>query len=386
MSRCSNWSPVIETVQNRLSSWKANSLSMGGRLTLIKSVLSSLPIYYLSIFKAPGKVVDRIEALMRNFLWSGTEEFKRIHWVAWEKVTTSKKVGGLGISRLRDVNVSLLSKWGWRFNIESDALWRRFIEFIHCGRGLWSFLPVKKSLPGCWKSLVSALESTLVQGKPITHWSKGKLGNGGKLRFWNDLWYGDVVLKNRWPELYKIDKNKKCLVKERIGIGSNGLRFLANWYRYPHTVAEISEYQDLEKMLLSCKLSTAADTWVWGDGANENFTVVGCKILLSKDRDGTRDTNFKWEAWVPLRINIHVWRADQDRIPTKAALIRRQVNLSDGLCPMCSMQNEDLDHLMVRCGFAYGVWSGISKWCRKMEKKSSERYCYDRVLGDMECS
>ncbi|GJT70760.1 hypothetical protein Tco_1030046 [Tanacetum coccineum] len=42
-------------VQDKLSSWKAMSLSIGGRLTLIKPVLGSIPLYYLSIFKASLK-------------------------------------------------------------------------------------------------------------------------------------------------------------------------------------------------------------------------------------------------------------------------------------------------------------------------------------------
>ncbi|PWA40160.1 RNA-directed DNA polymerase, eukaryota, Reverse transcriptase zinc-binding domain protein [Artemisia annua] len=97
MNLISNWTPVVETIKNRLSSWKANTLSMGGRMTLIKSVLSSLPIYYLSLYKAPCNVVDQIEGLMNNFLWAGSSEAKKVHWVSWEVVTTTKNDGGLGV-------------------------------------------------------------------------------------------------------------------------------------------------------------------------------------------------------------------------------------------------------------------------------------------------
>jgi hypothetical protein len=67
MNKISNWNPVIYTFEKRLSLWKAGSLSIGGRVTLIKSVLNSLPTYYLSLFKAPISVIDKLDRMRRNF-------------------------------------------------------------------------------------------------------------------------------------------------------------------------------------------------------------------------------------------------------------------------------------------------------------------------------
>ncbi|GJR20209.1 putative RNA-directed DNA polymerase, eukaryota, reverse transcriptase zinc-binding domain protein [Tanacetum coccineum] len=55
MGLTSNWKILIDRFHAKLSTWKANLLSIGGRFTLIKSVLGSLGIYYLSIFKAPQR-------------------------------------------------------------------------------------------------------------------------------------------------------------------------------------------------------------------------------------------------------------------------------------------------------------------------------------------
>ncbi|GJS93271.1 RNA-directed DNA polymerase, eukaryota [Tanacetum coccineum] len=51
MSRLSSWDDVVAKLSAVLSKWKLNSLSIGGRLNLIKFVLSSLPLYYMSSFK-----------------------------------------------------------------------------------------------------------------------------------------------------------------------------------------------------------------------------------------------------------------------------------------------------------------------------------------------
>nr|GEX02751.1 RNA-directed DNA polymerase, eukaryota [Tanacetum cinerariifolium] len=53
MSQLHEWDDVVERVKTRLSKWKIKSLSVGGRLTLLKSVLGSMTIFHLSIFKVP---------------------------------------------------------------------------------------------------------------------------------------------------------------------------------------------------------------------------------------------------------------------------------------------------------------------------------------------
>ncbi|XP_071700540.1 uncharacterized protein [Rutidosis leptorrhynchoides] len=64
--RSMGWSPVFDKFKKRLADWKAKSISYGGRLTLIKAVLSSLPQYYFSLFKAPVSVIKDLEGSGRD--------------------------------------------------------------------------------------------------------------------------------------------------------------------------------------------------------------------------------------------------------------------------------------------------------------------------------
>nr|GEZ13870.1 RNA-directed DNA polymerase, eukaryota, reverse transcriptase zinc-binding domain protein [Tanacetum cinerariifolium] len=65
-SRNSLWDEVISKIASRLSKWKAKSLSIGDRFTLIKSVLTSLPLFFMSIYKAPMGVLHKLESIRRN--------------------------------------------------------------------------------------------------------------------------------------------------------------------------------------------------------------------------------------------------------------------------------------------------------------------------------
>lgn len=65
------WQPILDKCKARLASWKRKLLSFGGRLMLIKSVLSNLPTYYLSLFKLPSSVAKAFDKIRPNFLWGG---------------------------------------------------------------------------------------------------------------------------------------------------------------------------------------------------------------------------------------------------------------------------------------------------------------------------
>nr|GEX48861.1 RNA-directed DNA polymerase, eukaryota [Tanacetum cinerariifolium] len=93
MSRCSTWSGIIQKIKTQLSKWKSKTLFVGGRLTLLKSVLD--------------------------------------HLDSWDKVLSSKKKGGLGVSSLFALNRGLILKWVWRFLSQDGSMWAWVIIAIY---------------------------------------------------------------------------------------------------------------------------------------------------------------------------------------------------------------------------------------------------------------
>ncbi|KAJ0927224.1 putative RNA-directed DNA polymerase [Helianthus annuus] len=81
MKRAKFWQPVLDRVASKLSKWKARYLSFAGRMTLVKSVLGSLPSYFLSIFAAPKCVLNRLEKIRRDFLWGISDRGSKLRWV-----------------------------------------------------------------------------------------------------------------------------------------------------------------------------------------------------------------------------------------------------------------------------------------------------------------
>jgi len=75
------WEPVFNRIKSRLFGWRSRNLSLGGRLILLKSVMSSLPVYALFLFKVPSGIISSIYSILCRFFWGGCEDHRKISWV-----------------------------------------------------------------------------------------------------------------------------------------------------------------------------------------------------------------------------------------------------------------------------------------------------------------
>ncbi len=87
------WDSIIERMHKRLTSCKKLYLLKGGRLTLIKSTLSSIPNYFLSLSSLPTSVTSW-KKIQRDFLYGGVGEESKFHLVNWNVCCTPICRGG----------------------------------------------------------------------------------------------------------------------------------------------------------------------------------------------------------------------------------------------------------------------------------------------------
>lgn len=102
----------------------------------------------------------------------------------------------MGVRNLRLHDKSLLFKWLWRYNDESNRLWKQLIDVKHGRKDFWTPHAVQSSSKGGLWSTISSLWNECSQ------FVKLKLGNGKNIQFWTGVWMGNESLKSQFPVLY----------------------------------------------------------------------------------------------------------------------------------------------------------------------------------------
>lgn len=116
--------------------------------------------------------------MWRNFLWRNNYENRVIHLLRRSKVTAPIDKSGLGITRIKDTNFFLLTKWLWRFYLEQKPLWKRLIWDKYDLESIGS-IPTKSkysSNKAPWISITKGISWFLEQ-------TKWKINDGKKTSF-----------------------------------------------------------------------------------------------------------------------------------------------------------------------------------------------------------
>ncbi|XP_050222916.1 uncharacterized protein LOC126673008 [Mercurialis annua] len=175
--------PIADRICNKFSKWKGKSLSMAGRLLLIKSVVTSSLLHSFAVYRWPHSLISYIQKCMRNFLWSGSILNRKPVQVPWKNCCLSVKEGGLGIKNLHHLNTAMLSKMAWKLissqTFPITVLRSRFLHPSGVPRDVYLSSSIWYSI----KQSFSDIRSNSV-------WFIGSQSN---LLFWTDDWISPNV-------------------------------------------------------------------------------------------------------------------------------------------------------------------------------------------------
>ncbi|GJU07587.1 RNA-directed DNA polymerase, eukaryota [Tanacetum coccineum] len=349
-SRSCSWEDVLSKITARLSKWKLKTLSIGGRLTLLKSVLTSMPLYQMSVYKVPMGVLNRMESMRRNFFNGVDNNDRKITMIGWKKILASKKKGGLGVSSFFAINRALLFKWVWRFKSNDSSLWYRCIKAIY-GDGGALDTPGILARRSPWTDIIREFHSLSSKGINLHAFVKMKMGDGEQTLFWEDSLLSDPPLKNIFPQLYALESDKHACVAAKFRDTSMS----ASFRRVPRGGLEEEQFQLLVDKVAPVILSSFKDRWVWTLDSGGEFSVKSTRSYIDDYLFPIVGPPTRWVNAVPIKINIFAWRISLDRLPTRFNLSFRGIDVSSILCPICSSAGETSSHLLFSCNVARAV-------------------------------
>ncbi|GJT37332.1 RNA-directed DNA polymerase, eukaryota, reverse transcriptase zinc-binding domain protein [Tanacetum coccineum] len=330
MSRIRSWNEIVDSMIVRLSKWKMKNLSIGGRLTLLKSVLGSMPIYHMSIFKVPRKVLQRMESIRCHFFNGADLGGKKLMWVKWKNVLASKVKGGIGVSSLYALNKALMFKWVWRFNTQRTSLWTRVIKAIHGDDGKIG-KSSKDAYPSIWLDIVHEMEIFKKQQIDVYNFIHKILGNGKDIAFWEEVWHEDEAFKYNFPRLYALETCKGIDVAAKLAHISLDYSFC----RDPRGGVEQAQFIDLRTKVADISLVNMRDRWTWALEGSGDFSVASVRKLIDDKRLPDVSSKTRWMKAIPIKVNIHAWKVRLDCLPTRIIISRRGIDIDSILCPIC---------------------------------------------------
>ncbi|XP_020086093.1 uncharacterized protein LOC109708688 [Ananas comosus] len=349
--RRADYMPLIERISKRLADWKGQTLSRGGRLILINSVLLSIPAFFCSLFKLPTWVLNIIDKFRRHFFWRGRmlrNGFQCL--VTWEHVCRPKKLGGLGIRSLRIMNLALLMKVLWNFYTYHNLPWVKLLMQKHY-RYRHPAAEVKSALRCCpiWKGILDTAPSLHASTTVV-------LGSGHLTSFWNARWSGGLTLRHQFPNLYAASTHRNLSVAKWIQ------RFAHNIdLGFGTGLGRDQQQEDLPRLqvlLQNTSLTNDNDSISWRWHADGRFQVRRAYNFLIYDGVNTNYIPCLWTIKIPLRVKIFMWLAARNKILTADTLAKRGW-VGPSICTLCSRSGESLQHIFFYCSYSTTVWTNL---------------------------
>ncbi|GJX13353.1 hypothetical protein Tco_0205111 [Tanacetum coccineum] len=299
---------LLDRVQIRIQDWKNKSLSIAGRLQLIKSVLGSMHIYWASVFILPSRVLLNIEQLMRGFLWCHGSLKKGKAKVAWEVVCLPKDEGRLGIRHLECFNSALMVAHIWKLLSLKESVWVKWIhEYKLNARNFWD-IPLRGNM-------------------------------------WCDS--GPLASNISYRDIFRAGLNLTSKVKDVI--------HNSTWLWPPDLLVKYPFLNECHVPIVEGN----SDVPVWRNslGITRHFSVSQVWSDI-RPRDTKVDWyNMVWFASCIPRHAFNLWLIVRIKLKTQDLVRAWDVSNSLGTsCSLCGGQPDSHDHLFFECSFAHAIW------------------------------
>jgi hypothetical protein len=327
--------PIADKVKQKLSAWKASLLSIAGRVQLVQAVIQSMLIYSFSMYSWHVALLKDLEKCIRNFIWSGDIDKRKLVTVSWEKICRPYTQGGLNIRSLTKLNSASNLHLCWKL-YNSQSSWANLLR-DRVVRG--STIIQHHIFSSIWCSVkdeVSVLKENCT-------WL---LGDGKDISFWNDSWCGPP-LSDQLSIPDHICQSLKASVSDFI-VESNWVIPSQLSIAYPNLYSIISQ--------ITIPLVAAKDKLLWKLTDDGDLCLKEAYLFKIQQIHDLPWAKCIWSPDIPPSKSLLAWRLMHSKVPTDENLMARGC-LIPSMCNLCNKHTETSFHIFFECPFAVRLWS-----------------------------
>ncbi|KAL8155862.1 hypothetical protein AgCh_001058 [Apium graveolens] len=241
-----------------------------------------------------------------------------IHWLSWDKLVIHKDKGGMGFRSLRDFNLAILGKQGWRLMANDSSLVNRVFKAKYYPNGSFLTASLGHNPSFVWRSILEA-QSLVKEG---CRWS---IVDGASVQVLNQPWLPCVdnpYITSTHPGLVGAKVNQLMCTGERVWDGEI-LDDLLN----------DRDKQLIQNVMLSDEVGP--DQHYWNMEASGNYTVKSAYNFLQRLHGRWNESNnfgfwrSLWNLKIPANIKHLLWRACMGILPTSTQLRQKHVDSMD---------------------------------------------------------
>jgi mannosylglycoprotein endo-beta-mannosidase len=336
--KASHFQYIADKVKLKLSAWKASLLSIAGRVQLIKSVIQSMLTYNISLYSWHVSLLKDLEKCIRNFIWSGDLDKRKLVTISWKKVCRPVAQGGLNIRSLLTLNKASNLKLSWSM-INSQSSWALLLKDRVFRKGRVIKHHIYSSI---WSGIKDELE--VIYDNVV--WL---VGNGNNINFWLDSWCGI-------PSVDQLD----IPVQTRHLLSSRVSDFIVNgqWSIPPQLSLMFDNLSSIISKV-SIPMETTQDKFIWKhiDAGDLEFKqAYDFKLAQVQELHWAK---LIWNVDIPPSKFFLVWRLMHDKLPTDENMMTRGCAIPS-MCNFCMQQVETSFHIFFECQFAIKLWSWLT--------------------------
>jgi hypothetical protein len=259
---------ILQKVQWKIEGWRSKTLSQAGKSVLLKVVASSIPSYAMSSFMFPDILCHCLDKAFRNFWWGFPKgKTYNLPLKSWSSICLPKDQGGLGFRLMKDINVSLIAKLGWKLLSNHDALWialfkEKYIKYgtlLSCPLSSGSFI---------WNGFISVVPLLKLGICYSPHVSS-------PLDIWFSPWIPTL------PNFQPTPRVSRLIMENPLGISDLINPITLNWN--VSLLTFLFDYSTITE-ILKIKIRALSDALLWIGSASGIFTTKSAHHLFTFTR------------------------------------------------------------------------------------------------------